>query len=467
MRLADIPARCFQGVFPGVCATCSADGVPNVAYLSHVVRVDDHHVALSCQFFNKTKRNVLENPYATVELYDPTTFEAYRLELRYDRAETSGALFDAMALRIDAIASHTGMAGVFRLRSADVYEVLAVEERAGFLDDSPLPPPAQESDDRARTEVRGLHLVSQRTCCATTLDELLGSVLTALDDGLGFEHAMVLMPDETGARLFAVASHGYDDAGVGAEVAVGEGLIGTVARERRLVRMSGVENELRYGRAIRAGLSRTRARRELVPEIPLAGLADAQSCMAIPLVVGDRLLGVIAVESRKPLAFDEWHEAFLGIVANQVAMAIDNVLLREREAADEHEEDVTHDRAAAAAPAPAAAACAPARLLRYFRNDESVFLGDEYLIRNIPAKILWTLLRAHRESGRTEFSNRELRLDPWIGLPALRDNLESRLVLLRKRLEQKCPEIELISTGRGRFRLAVHAPLTLDERDGA
>jgi hypothetical protein len=38
-----------------------------------------------------------------------------------------------MALRIQVIASHTGMAGVFRLISADVFDVLACEHIDGFL----------------------------------------------------------------------------------------------------------------------------------------------------------------------------------------------------------------------------------------------------------------------------------------------------------------------------------------------
>ena len=453
MRLADVPERCFQGVFPSVIATCSADGTPNVTYLSEVHRVDGERVALSCQFFNKTKRNVLENPVACIELYDPITFEAFRLELTFDHEEKTGPLFDAMRVRIDAIASHTGMTGVFKLLSADVYVVTSVEAREGFLDAVALPAP-EELEAEHRNEIRGIQMISQRVCRARTLDELLATVLETLEEALGFEHSMVLMPDETGAKLFVVGSRGYEDTGIGAEVAIGEGLVGTVARERRMLRMSGVENELRYGRAIRAGVSRTRERQRLAPEIPLAGLVDAQSMMALPLVVGDRLVAVLAVESRSRLAFEAWHEAFLEIVANQLAMAIENVVLRERES-DADDEELP--------PARPSAPCVEAKALRYFAGEECVFVGDEYLIRNVPGKILWKLLREHAK-GRTAFSNRELRMDPFIGLPALRDNLESRLVLLRKRLEEKCPEIQLVPTGRGRFRLDVACALTLEER---
>ncbi|HEY6032717.1 MAG TPA: GAF domain-containing protein, partial [Kofleriaceae bacterium] len=300
MKLADLPEQLFHGVVPSLVATCSAAGTPNVTYLSEVVRVDDHRIALSCQFFNKTKQNVLENPCACLEIYDPATFEAYRLEVRYDHAETEGPLFAQMATRVDAIASQTGMAGVFKLRSADVYEVLAVELREGYLDDTPFVAAilGEPADRRPRSEVRGLQLISQTAARATTLDELLSTVLGTLDDAFGFAHGMVLMLDEPGTKLYVVASNGYEDTGVGAEVTLGEGLIGTVARDRRMLRMSGVENELRYGRALRAAVQRTHKRRELAPEIPLTGLEDAESYLAMPLVVGDRLLGVLAVESR-------------------------------------------------------------------------------------------------------------------------------------------------------------------------
>jgi hypothetical protein len=456
-------ARCFEGVIPATMSTCSADGIPNVVSISHVQYVDARHVALSRQFFSKTTRNLQENPRAEVTLLDPLTFEIYSIVLRFARSETSGPTFDRMATRIDSIASHTGMAGIFRLLAAEIFEVLHIEHVTHHLGppDAAAPegpelgaPLPQEAPDQ-RHELWVLHRISMRMNQAPDLGRLLAAVLDSVAEDFGFQHAKVLLVDETGRRLFTVASRGYEESGVGSEVVFGEGLLGTVARDRRLVRVGEIESDLRYGRAVRAQISSEGAGAPLRPQVPLPGLADARSHLVLPLTVRDRLVGVLALESRSASAFETWHEAFLGIVADQVAGAIERLAVSEAEDPEVASRGTGHP-----------ATPGRRRVFVFYQNDDCVFVDGEYLIRNVPGRILWKLLKAHRD-GRGEFTNRELRLDPGLGLPALRDNLESRLILLRQRLEQKCPDVRLPSRGRGRFAVEIDCDLELVERPSA
>jgi hypothetical protein len=99
---------------------------------------------------------------------------------------------------------------------------------------------------------------------------------------------------------------------------------------------------------------------------------------------------------------------------------------------------------------------------RYAEND-SIFVGEDYLIKGVAGTILWRLLRAHVDDGRSDHSNRELRLDPQIRLPDLSENLEARLILLTRRLQERCPSLRIEKTGRGRFRFHVLRPVQLAE----
>jgi len=456
--LADLQ-RCFAGVLPSIISTCSRSGVPNVTYLSQISRVDARRIALSRQFFNKTRQNVAENPFACVQVIDPITFRTYDIDLRFEHSETTGPLFELMATRIQAIASHTGMLGVFKLLSADVYEVLAIRE----LEDLLGPPPAdddaateEEAPTSLRTELRALSVVTERLRRATDLDGLLSTLLDALQGELGFQHTMLLLPDETGKRLVSLASRGYGETGIGAEVQLGDGLIGTVAETRRTIRITNVGASLSYGRAI-GRTAQAQGSHAPAAEIPLPGLPDAQSQLAIPLLTQGRLAGVLAVESKSPLGFEEWHETFLDVIGHQLASAIENMMLR----AEAEEAQAITRSALPLEPTPAP------RVLRFcfYRNDDCIFVDDEYLIRNLPGRILWKILRSFVDASRAEFSNRELRLDPALGLPPVKDNLESRLILLRKRLEQKCPELRLVPKCRGQFRLETSCALELTEKD--
>jgi hypothetical protein len=111
---------------PALMVTCSADGTPNATVISQVYFVDDTHVALSFQFFSKTIRNVRENPRAWVGVTDYEHRVDWVLDLEFERSETEGPIFDAMDMQIEAIASATGMSGIFKLRAADIYRVVSV-----------------------------------------------------------------------------------------------------------------------------------------------------------------------------------------------------------------------------------------------------------------------------------------------------------------------------------------------------
>ena len=173
-------------------------------------------------------------------------------------------------------------------------------------------------------QVRIIQQISSEITSTLDLDHVLEIVLRALERVLGFEHAMILLTELAEDKLGLAASRGYDPSGVGAKVAFGDGVIGVVAARRRMMRVGNIGASLAYLRSVRA---RMEAAGEMAPggaAATLPGLANAQSQLALPLLVKDRLVGVLVVESPKLNAFDELDELLLQIVGNQAATAIDN-----------------------------------------------------------------------------------------------------------------------------------------------
>jgi hypothetical protein len=432
---------CLEGAIPGVMATCAADGTPNVTYVSQVEYVDAQHLALSFQFFNKTRRNVLANPVVELLVIHPAHGAMYRIAACYLRTETEGALFERMRAKLAGIASHTGMSGVFRLRGADLYAVERVEQVAA---------PRRVTPRGGLNRLSALRRCAQRVAGSVDLDSLVERTLDGVVDEFGIHHAMLLMLEADGHRLYTVASRGYGRSGAGSEIPLGEGVIGVAARMGTPIRINHATLEYAYIRTMREGLDS----RVLEREIPLPGLAHPGSQLAVPLSCGARLLGVLFVESPQDLRFSWDDEDALVALSAQVA-ALARGFLTCADASDD-------DAPAAAEPvrAQAAAPAAPLRV-RHYEADGSVFLDDDYLIKGVAGAVLWKLLRDHVDSGRTEFTNRELRLAPEIRLPEIGDNLEARLVLLTRRLVDRQACVRLEKTGRGRFRLCLTRPLHL------
>jgi predicted pyridoxine 5'-phosphate oxidase superfamily flavin-nucleotide-binding protein len=444
---------CFEGAVPAVIATASADGAPNITYLSRIRMVDGERVALSNQFFSKTARNLAENPRANVLVVNPCTYDQYRVSLIYERTERRGPTFERLRDDVDTIASVQGLQDVFCLRAADIYRVVSIENT---VHRAPVPAQAGRGGPAGPDAETGGRLaeISTRLSRCGDLDTLVEVAVDGLAELLGYDHTMLLLVDEQGQRLYTIASHGYDEEGVGSEVVIGEGMVGMAALRCAPQRIGNLFQVRKYSRAV----GRAYAQQGIGPghDIPVPLLTDIQSRLAVPAMAMGHLIGVLVAESSDVVAFDETDEATLGVVATLVAGAVEGERARSTRSAS--------SAASSARPAHPDPGARTTRL-RYFPVDGSTFIDGDYLIKGVAGRILWSLLGQYKSEGRVEFSNREVRLDPTLELPEYRDNFENRLILLKRRLAERAAPIQIEKAGRGRFRLDVRGDLHIESND--
>jgi len=431
---------CLEGIVPATICSCSREGMPNATFLSVVQRLDENHVALSFQFFNKTRANILENPRVQVLLVSPETSEQYRLDLQYLRTETEGASFERMKVRLDAVASQSGMSNVFKLRGVDILEV---------LDSRPVSSGFRAEAAHKADYLPELDSFTERMSRRGDLDSLLSAALEALSSLFGCPHSFVLFPDEEGERLYTSASHGFEPSGVGSEVPIGEGMLGVAAERHAAVRTTNLTREMILARAVRSAIERRGEQTLLEREIPLPGLPNTQSQLILPLLVRDSLQGVLCLQDPTPGRFLATDERVLQIAARHLAAAMSNIRL-----------PASPSRTVALRRK--GAFSKRSSVVKHYKSDDSIFIDDAYLIKGIPGRLLWKLLEAFVGTGRMAFTNKEIRLDAGLRLPDIKDNLETRLILLRRRLDERCQFMRLVHAGRGQLHLEVRRKLTLE-----
>lgn len=124
--------------------------------------------------------------------------------------------------------------------------------------------------------------------------------------------------------------------------------------------------------------------------IALPGLKGAMSHLAMPIRCQKRLVGVLLVESRNRMAFGHAAEVLAEAMARLAGAA---------------------------------------------------------------GRLLMLILELHLKERRVDFTNRELRWHDATRLPDFKDNLETRLLVLRRRLDEKQVPLRLARVGRGQLRL--------------
>jgi GAF domain-containing protein/HAMP domain-containing protein len=139
-------------------------------------------------------------------------------------------------------------------------------------------------------------------------EELLRRAVDLIRDRFGYYHVSVFLLDEAGR--YAIVREGTGEVGAqmkarGHRLAVGsQSLIGWVTANRR-ARI-----------ALDVGGDEVYFQNELLPE--------TRSEAALPLIVGDRLIGALDVQSRALRAFSQADVEVLQVLADQLAVAIEN-----------------------------------------------------------------------------------------------------------------------------------------------
>jgi len=300
-----------------------------------------------------------------------------------------------------------------------------------------------------------------RISAAGSVEDVVDSALLGIDELLGHSHSLLLVHQVETDRLVTLASRGYDSGGIGSEVCLGEGVIGMAGLRRAPMRIGNLQRMLAYARTVQRATAG-----ETWPsgsEIRLPGLPEARSQLAAPMVARGGLVGVVTIESTVALAFDDIDEQILTVVAQLVGASLDPG--RAASADDEQATGAVTDSSTRSAGGDhslpfAGIPLAPLQL-RYYVADGSIFIDDVYIIKGVAGRLLWKVAAEYVRTGRTAFTNREARLDPALELPAFRDNFESRLILLKRRLEDRGTPLRISGAGRGRFMLGVDAPIAL------
>jgi serine phosphatase RsbU (regulator of sigma subunit)/putative methionine-R-sulfoxide reductase with GAF domain len=188
--------------------------------------------------------------------------------------------FDSNDLRLLSLIADSAAAAIAKARAYD-----SLQERIGQL------------------ELIGK--VGRQAAQILDLDELLPSVVRLIRDEFGYFNVHLFTCDpQTGQLLFRASTADPNEfwRGRNRRIAVGEGIVGYVAEMRHPRIVNDVAQEPRF-----------------ILDVP-----GTRAELAVPLISGDELIGVLDVQSNEPYAFSDNDLFVLLTLADQIAVAIDS-----------------------------------------------------------------------------------------------------------------------------------------------
>ena len=144
---------------------------------------------------------------------------------------------------------------------------------------------ARQASELARksAEFQVLQRVSSEINSTLDLEEIYDVALRTMDELFEFHHATILLLDPDGETLSVVASRGYENQAVGGRVRIGTGVVGLVAQKRRMLHVNNLGQQRAYAAAQRRQMMKAGRATEIGDAVPVPGLFNAESQIALPL----------------------------------------------------------------------------------------------------------------------------------------------------------------------------------------
>lgn len=174
--------------------------------------------------------------------------------------------------------------------------------------------------DRQNRTLKTLAHISREFSSILDLNELLSKIASTVRGVINYDAFSILSIDHDAKALRHLFSIRYDQRVNIDNVPLGKGLTGAAAGSREVVRVHDTTKDPRY----------------------IASHPDIRSEVAVPLVVQDRVIGVMDLESEVVGYFTDDHMRTLAMLASQVASSVENARLYQEIAAREKrmEEDL-------------------------------------------------------------------------------------------------------------------------------
>ncbi len=197
------------------------------------------------------------------------------------------------------------------LEDVPVYARSALSAIVAQIGDSLARLRAEEKLQRQHDELRRLYRASEALITSDTPDpeNLAESIVEAVLDEFGKSNCSLLLIDDHSAKprlnRIAVAGPNADEVSKGELSLDSSGLVPKAIRLGQIINIPDVSEDPDY----------------------IPNWEAARSELAVPLKVGDKVIGVIDVQSAKPGEFSEDDERLMSIFAERAALALENAHL--------------------------------------------------------------------------------------------------------------------------------------------